>query len=80
MPEPEEIKTEVAPELQWLGGAKPLPERLPRPTVWPAALSLGITLLSFGIVTHWIMSVFGFALFLVAAIGWFGDLRNDVLL
>jgi hypothetical protein len=61
------------------GWAKPLPEKLPRPTVWPVTVALGVTLLSFGIVTHWIMSIAGLGLFLLGAGGWFGDLRNDVL-
>jgi len=61
------------------GGAKPLPERLPRPTFWPAALALGATLLAFGIVTQWMMSVVGLGLFLISAGGWIQELRNDEL-
>jgi hypothetical protein len=59
------------------GGAKPMPEILPRPSVWPAALSFAVTLLAFGVVTSWIISAVGFALFLLSAHGWFEDLRND---
>lgn len=59
------------------GEAKPLPERLPRPTAWPATVALGVTLLSFGIVTHWIISMAGMGLFLFGAGGWFKELRND---
>jgi len=62
------------------GWAKPMPETLPRPTAWPITLALGVTLLAFGIVTHWIISVAGLGVFLVACGGWFGDLRNDLLL
>ncbi len=58
---------------------KPLPQILPRPTVWPATLALGTTLLAFGIVTSWIISIAGLALFLLAATGWFKDLRNEQL-
>lgn len=58
---------------------EPLPFRLPRPTVWPAALSLAVTLLAFGIVSHWIMSLAGFILFLCAAWGWMEELRYDQL-
>jgi len=60
-----------------VGGAKPLPERLPPPTVWPATLALGATLLAFGVVTSWIMSAVGLGLFLLGAGGWFEDLRHD---
>jgi len=58
---------------------KPLPETLPRPTVWPATVALGSTLLAFGVVTHWIMSLTGLGLFLLGAGGWIKDLRNDQL-
>ncbi|MGH9553150.1 MAG: hypothetical protein ACRD3W_27470 [Terriglobales bacterium] len=61
------------------GEAKPLPERLPRPTVWPATLALGSTLLAFGVVTSWIISLAGLGLFLLGAGGWFEELRNDQL-
>ena len=63
--------------VQEIYAAKPQPEKLPKPSVWPVTLALGVTLLSFGIVTHWIMSLVGFSLFLLAAGGWVGDLRND---
>jgi len=59
------------------GGAKAQPERLPPPTVWPATLSLGVTLMAFGVVTSWIMSITGTILFLFGAAGWVEDLRND---
>ena len=77
-------KTEVSgqsreKERDLSGWAKPLPEKLPGPTVWPVTVALGVTLLSFGIVSHWIMSIAGLGLFLLGAGGWFGDLRNDVL-
>jgi hypothetical protein len=58
---------------------QPLPFVVPRPTVWPATLSLGITLLAFGVVTSFIMSISGLALFLLGAGGWFMELRNDQL-
>lgn len=59
--------------------AKPLPERLPRPTFWPAALSLAVTLVAFGVVTSWIISLVGLALFVVSATGWFMELRYEQL-
>ena len=61
------------------GGAKPLPENLPRPTACPATLSLGVTLLAFGIVTSWIISLAGLGLFLLGAGGWLEELRHDQL-
>jgi hypothetical protein len=61
------------------GGAKPLPETLPRPTAWPATVALGVTLLAFGVVTSSIISVAGLGLFLLGGAGWFKELRNDQL-
>jgi hypothetical protein len=43
---------------------------LPRPTVWPAALATGATLLAAGIVTHWVVSLAGAVLALIALVGW----------
>ena len=59
------------------GGAQPLPLTLPEPTVWPAAMALGVTWLAFGVVTSWIMSLVGFILFIISAAGWVEDLRNE---
>lgn len=44
---------------------------LPAPTAWPLVLSLGITLLLAGLLTHWVISVLGVILILPAAVGWF---------
>jgi hypothetical protein len=60
-------------------GPKALPEKLPPPTVWPATLSFGVTLMAFGVLTSPLMSVTGLIVFLYAAGGWFEDLRNDQL-
>jgi len=60
-----------------VNGPKAGPEKLPPPTVWPATLSLGVTLISFGVVTSWIMSATGFLLLFFGAAGWVEDLRND---
>ena len=56
---------------------KPLPATLPPPTVWPITLALGTTLMAFGVLTSYIMSLAGLGLFLIGAGGWLGDLRND---
>ena len=44
---------------------------LPKPTAWPLVLSLGITLLLAGLLTHWIISVLGLVLMLPSIVGWF---------
>jgi hypothetical protein len=44
---------------------------LPTPTAWPLALSLGITLLLAGLVTHWVISLLGVVLIVPSSVGWF---------
>jgi hypothetical protein len=51
-------------------------EPLPRPGYWPAALAFGIVLLSWGIVTSWIISIAGGLVLAVALAGWIGELRH----
>jgi hypothetical protein len=43
---------------------------LPAPTIWPAALALGVTLVAAGLVTHWLVAVGGAVLMLAALGGW----------
>jgi hypothetical protein len=62
-----------------INGPKAQPEKLPPPTVWPITLSFGITLLAFGVVTSWIMSLTGLIFFLFGSVGWVEDLRHDQL-
>ena len=56
---------------------RPKPERLPRPTYWPALLATGIVLFAYGftfspwfIVTGAIMSIASIA-------GWIAELRHE---
>jgi hypothetical protein len=51
-------------------------EELPHPTYWPVTMALGITFSLWGIVTSWLVSAVGIILFILALIGWLGDLRN----
>jgi hypothetical protein len=53
------------------------PEKLPGPTVWPAALALGITFLIWGLVTSLIITGVGVFLFVVALAGWIQDIRHE---
>lgn len=50
---------------------------LPRPTVWPAVVGLGVTLALAGIVTSWAFSALGIVALLWGLGGWIGDLRNE---
>lgn len=50
---------------------------LPEPTLWPAGLSLGATLLVWGFVTSAIVTGFGAALFAISLAGWIRDIRHE---
>ena len=50
---------------------------LPRPTVWPAVVGLGVTLALAGIVTSWAISALGIVALLWGLGGWIGDLRDE---
>jgi hypothetical protein len=56
---------------------KPLPAAIPEPTLWPAALALGITFLLWGLVSSMLISGAGAALSVVALTGWIRDLRHE---
>jgi hypothetical protein len=53
------------------------PKKLPEPSIWPATLALGITLLVWGLVTSLIITGVGGILFAVALAGWIRDIRHE---
>ena len=55
----------------------PKPDRIPRPTVWPAAMALGITLFAWGLVTSPVVLGLGFVLLVVSLGGWIGEIRHE---
>ena len=60
------------------GGGEAAPEaHLPSPSIWPAALAGGLTLLFFGLLTNYAFCAFGAALMAYALRGWIGELRHD---
>lgn len=50
---------------------------LPQPTVWPAVLASGMTLLVWGVITNYAVSAAGAILFAIAAWGWVQELRRE---
>lgn len=58
------------------GWHAPLPESLPKPTVWPAVLALGACFLAWGILSSWLVSAAGGVLFAAGCAGWIADLRG----
>jgi hypothetical protein len=55
----------------------PRPEELAKPTYWPLILSVGITLLAWGAVTSYPLSLLGLAMSVIALINWIGDIRRE---
>ena len=53
------------------------PAILPEPTYWPVTLALASTMLLWGILTTWIISGAGLALFIVSLSGWIRDMLQE---
>ena len=53
------------------------PETIPAPTYWPAMFALGITLLAWGVVTSYLLSILGLGICVVAVVNWIGDIRHE---
>lgn len=49
---------------------KALPEYIPLPTAWPFIIGLGATMLAWGAVTHWVISLVGGLMTLAGIGGW----------
>ena len=49
-------------------------EEMPRPTIWPAALALGLVSAAFGMLTVGIFFYAGVILVVIAVTGWMRDL------
>ncbi|QDT41553.1 hypothetical protein Pan241w_16160 [Gimesia alba] len=48
-----------------------------RPTYAPAALAMGITFMSWGILTHWSMSVIGIMVIVGAVWSWMHEIHSS---
>jgi len=67
------------------GWHKPLPEHLPKAGYWPAIMALGIAFMLWGLAVGFnevvstiiILFFIGLILFVLALIGWIGDLRDE---
>ncbi len=56
------------------GWTRPLPADSPRPTYWPAALALGLTVTLWGMVTTPVILGVGAAVGVTALVGWVREL------
>lgn len=59
---------------QW---SKPQGMHIPAPTYMPVIVALGVVCMLWGIVTTYLMTLVGVALFAVGISGWIGELRHE---
>jgi len=59
------------------GWLPPRPERIPRPTYWPAVLALGVVLLAWGAVTSPIVSLVGAVVMATSLWGWIREIEHE---
>jgi hypothetical protein len=59
------------------GWNKPLPEKIPNPTYWPALFAFGLMFIFWGIISNIFLLCLGFILAVIAVIGWVSDLRHE---
>lgn len=59
------------------GWHTPKPEAIPAPTYWPVVLAFGATLMGFGVLTSYLISLVGLVLFILALSKWIGELCRD---
>ena len=57
---------------------KARPGRLPQPTYWPFFLALGTVFIFWGILTTWVITGIGVAVFAVALGGWITDIHHEL--
>ncbi len=74
---PDNKHAETAPTAGGTEWHLPLPEKLPAPTAWPMVQALGATLLAWGVITSWIISAAGLALFAAGTGGWIARMRHE---
>ncbi len=67
------LKSETA-QTTWHA---PQPERLPKPTAWPFFVAFGSTMLAWGFVTSWVISLVGVVIFAVGIGGWIERMRDE---
>jgi hypothetical protein len=58
-------------------GSTPLPESIPRATIWPAVLALGIVAGVWGVLTSLYMTVVGIIVSIVGIGGWIREIMLE---
>src|SRR5919108_353867 len=56
------------------GWSKPLPEKIPNPTYWPALFAFGLMFVMWGFISNIFLFCIGVILAVIAVVGWVYDL------
>jgi hypothetical protein len=59
------------------GYSVPLPESVPRTTVWPPFAALSVMLVGWGIIMSLAIFLIGAALLATSIVGWIGEIRHE---
>ena len=77
-PDPVAARAATHSEVELLPGwSRPKPDKTPPPTYWPLVFGLGITFITYGIVTTIFSVGLGLILFFWGLWGWIGDLLDE---
>ncbi len=71
----EEAGSAAAQEYE--GWNVPVPEHLPRRTLWPVATALGTVLIFWGVVTSYLTFAVGVGLLALSVAGWIQEIRAE---
>jgi hypothetical protein len=72
-----EVEKPTLPTFKLKPGWSIPQEDIPDSTYWPVVMALGITFIAFGVLTNLLISALGLLLFIVALVGWIGDIRKE---
>jgi len=68
----------IPPSDELPPGWQALPDKpLPHPTYFPAGLAMGVSFISWGLITTWVVFVVGVVLFAASLAGWITDIRHE---
>lgn len=59
------------------GWSQPHGMHIPEPTYMPVVMAIGIICMLWGIVTTYLITLVGVALFVISIWGWIGELRHE---
>lgn len=59
------------------GWSRPLPEKIPNPTYWPALFAFGLMFIFWGLISNIFLLGLGFIIAFIAIVGWVYDLRHE---